>query len=150
MTTSLAAEIEVTRSDTATADERAAIVGGLVEYNDAHGGPDNHRGLALVARSDGRVVGGVIGDTHWNWLSIRLLWVSDDFRGAGLGRRLLAAAGSEAIDRGADHAHVDTFEFQALPFYEKLGYEVFGELANYPPGFRRFFLQKRDLRSSRA
>jgi hypothetical protein len=37
---------------------------------------------------------------------------------------------------------LDTFEFQALPFYERRGYRVFGTLDGFPPGYRRFYLQK--------
>jgi ribosomal protein S18 acetylase RimI-like enzyme len=32
---------------------------------------------------------------------------------------------------------------QALALYRRLGYTVFGELEDYPPGFSRFFLQKK-------
>ena len=39
--------------------------------------------------------------------------------------------------------YLDTFEYQALPFYEKLGYEQFGVLEGYPPGYRQFHLRKR-------
>jgi len=37
---------------------------------------------------------------------------------------------------------LDTFEFQARGFYERLGYTCFGELKNYPTG-SRFFMSKR-------
>jgi ribosomal protein S18 acetylase RimI-like enzyme len=37
---------------------------------------------------------------------------------------------------------LDTFSFQARGFYEKLGYTVFGEIENHPPGHSRFFLRK--------
>jgi len=39
-------------------------------------------------------------------------------------------------------AWLDTFEFQARGFYERLGYSCFGELPNYPVGFSRYFLKK--------
>jgi endonuclease/exonuclease/phosphatase (EEP) superfamily protein YafD len=35
-----------------------------------------------------------------------------------------------------------TFSFQARPFYEKFGYEVFATLEDYPPGHRKYFLRK--------
>ena len=50
-------------------------------------------------------------------------------------------AEEEARRRGCHHAWVDT-QFGARPFYEKLGYRVFGELPDYPPGYNRSFLQK--------
>jgi hypothetical protein len=39
--------------------------------------------------------------------------------------------------------YLDTFEYQARPFYEKLGYDVFGTLDGYPPGYRQYHLAKR-------
>ena len=44
--------------------------------------------------------------------------------------------------RGCRYAHLDTFSYQARPFYDRLGYRLFGELENYPPGHSRFFLRK--------
>jgi hypothetical protein len=49
----------------------------------------------------------------------------------------------EAILRGCHSAFLDTFSYQARPFYEKLGYEVFGTLNDYPRGHQRFYMQKR-------
>jgi GNAT superfamily N-acetyltransferase len=53
----------------------------------------------------------------------------------------MAAAEEEGRRRGCTAVWLDTFEFQARPFYEKLGYSNFGTL-DYPAGFKRFFLQK--------
>ena len=53
----------------------------------------------------------------------------------------MAAAEVEARRRSCTTVWLDTFEFQARPFYEKLGFEVFGTL-DYPAGFKRFFMQK--------
>jgi len=37
---------------------------------------------------------------------------------------------------------IDTMDFQALPFYERHGYSVFGVLDDMPRGHQRFFLKK--------
>jgi cation transport ATPase len=58
------------------------------------------------------------------------------------GHVLAAAVVRAAAERGCRHAHLDTFSYQARPFYERLGYRLFGELENYPPGHSRFFLRK--------
>jgi hypothetical protein len=58
------------------------------------------------------------------------------------GRRLLEAIEDEARKRGCRWAHLDTFSYQARPFYERLGYELFATLDDYPPGHQRFFLKK--------
>ena len=47
-----------------------------------------------------------------------------------------------ARSRGAVGATVETHSFQARPFYERLGYEVFGTLDGYAPGHIKFFLRK--------
>jgi hypothetical protein len=56
---------------------------------------------------------------------------------------LLVTAEDEARRRGAKHADMDTFSFQAPAFYEAHGYEVFGVLRDYPPGHQRLYMQKR-------
>ena len=40
-------------------------------------------------------------------------------------------------------AWLDTYDFQARPFYERHGYAVFGELDGFPNGHRRWFMRKR-------
>ena len=52
-------------------------------------------------------------------------------------------AQAEAKKRRCKSVWLDTFAFQAPRFYEKLGYEKFGELKEYPNGYRRFFYTKR-------
>ena len=138
-------DLQISVSATATDDERAAIIGGLVAYNDAHAAAAGHEELAVVARDAETVIGGLLGHTNWNWLFIRQFWIAEAFRGSGLGRSLMHAAEAEAVTRGCTAAHCDTFDFQALPFYQKLGYEVFGQLENYPMGHTRFFLRKHKL-----
>ena len=135
----------ITTTDSISDEERATIIGGLVAYNDAHSGAERYRALHVLAHDDGELVGGLLGSAQWNWLFISHLWVAESFRGSGVGRRLIAAAEKEAISRGCAHAHCDTFGFQALGFYQKLGFEVFGCLTDYPPGHTRYYLQKRDL-----
>ena len=40
-------------------------------------------------------------------------------------------------------AWIDTLNPEALRLYQRLGYEIFGELKDYPVGGSRFFLQKK-------
>ncbi|MES2572025.1 MAG: GNAT family N-acetyltransferase [Verrucomicrobiota bacterium] len=117
----------------------------LIGFNEAQTGPASARELAVFARNGPEIVGGLLGFTHWNWLHIRYLWVTESLRHHGLGRQMVLAAELEARIRGCEHAHLDTFSFQAVPFYERLGYTVFGRLEDYPPGHTKVFLQKRNL-----
>ncbi|RIK38183.1 MAG: GNAT family N-acetyltransferase [Chloroflexi bacterium] len=129
-------------SSPAPADRQ--IVGkGIDEYNRQYAGDANHQELAVFVRdAGGRVIGGLLGDTYYGWLAINLLWIDAAWRGRGYGRALLHAAEAEAVRRGCHHAHLDTLSFQALDFYLKEGYTIFGQLDDLPPGHTRYFLQK--------
>lgn len=93
----------------------------------------------------GDCLGGLTGNIWGGWLHVRFLWVTESARGAGQGRRLLQAAEAYAQERGCAAATLETFSFQARPFYERQGYRVVGQLDDYPPGHTKFFLRK-DLR----
>ena len=124
------------------ADARERVLLGLRAFNRRNAAPPDFAPLTLSARVDGALVGGLVGETGWQWLYVELLWVDDAYRGRGIGRRLLLAAEAAAARRGCRHAYLDTFDFQARPFYERLGYTVFGEQEDYPPGHRRWYLRK--------
>jgi GNAT superfamily N-acetyltransferase len=105
-----------------------------------------YQALTLLVRdSKGRVRAGLRGATVWKWLHIKHLWVDESLRSQGYGRRLVEAAEREAVRRGCLGAWVDTFSFRSPEFYERLGYEAFGELEEFPPGQKRFFLKKTEL-----
>ena len=123
--------------------EWGAIGGGISEYNEQQAGDDSGQSLCFVVHAlDQEIVGGVIGATHYEWLYVDLMWVKEEFRGRGYGHRLLTLAEDEARQRGAKNAYLDTFSFQAPDFYQQHGYQVFGELQDFPPGHQRYFLTK--------
>jgi GNAT superfamily N-acetyltransferase len=124
------------------ADVRA-VHAGLRAYNVAHLGEPNEVPVHVFLRDTaGLVVGGLTGHVKWKWLYVQKLWVDDRFRSQGGGRRLMEAAEQFARERGATDAYLDTFEYQARPFYERLGYTLFGTLEGHPPGYRQYFLTK--------
>jgi hypothetical protein len=52
-----------------------------------------------------------------------------------------------AQGKGITNYHLETTSFQALPFYQKQGYEVFGQLPDMPPGHISYFLKKQIFRA---
>lgn len=119
------------------------IGGGIEKHNTQHAGDDQGRPLCFLLRGpDGKMAGGLIGATHWDWFHIDLMWIRDALRGRGYGRGLLTRAEDEARRRGAKNVYLDTFSFQAPGFYERHGYRVFGELRDFPAGHHRYFLTK--------
>ncbi len=89
-----------------------------------------------------RVVGGIVADLFGGWAYISLLWIDEPLRNRGLGTRLVTMLEQEVLRRGCTHTHLDTYSFEARPFYEKLGYELFATLEDYPPGHCKHFLKK--------
>ena len=130
-------------SGVANEEVRQAIVAPLVRFNESKAGPSGNRPLVIEIRdSEGGVVGGLWGVTGYGWLFTQLLAVPERSRGQGLGRKLLSLAEAEAVKRGCHAAWLDTFEFQAKAFYERVGYACFAALPDYPKGFSRFFMRK--------
>lgn len=130
---------------TDVADEavRKAILGPLVAYNAEKAGNSESSPLVVtISNSQDEVIGGLWGKTSYQWLFVELLFVPEFLRGRGIARDLLQRAEIEAMNRGCGSAWLDTYEFQARGFYERLGYRCFGELQNCPPGFSRYFMKK--------
>lgn len=135
------AELEVTDApDPADVD---VLFAALVAFNEPYLGKRDSRPLAVIARAEGRLIGGLSGVTARGFLAVDLFWVTAGQRGRGLGSRLLQAAEVEARRRGCHAAFLDTFDFQARSFYERHGYRLFGELGGFPGGHRSFYLVKR-------
>jgi ribosomal protein S18 acetylase RimI-like enzyme len=115
----------------------------LNQYNLRFAPPDNHQAMILLARDQAdNIVAGLVGVTYWGWLHIEDLWVDESLRQKGIGQQLLYAAEAAALQRGCRYSHLETHTFQALGFYEKNGYQVFGELPDLPDGYTKFFLKK--------
>lgn len=125
-------------------DAVSIIHDGLRAFTDNFVGPVNARPFAIFVRSnDGNVLGGLDGELRWTWLYVAHLWLPEALRGRGLGSELLARAESFAREQGCTDAYLDTLEFQALSFYQRRGYSTYGVLEGFPPGSRRYYLQKR-------
>ena len=122
-----------------------ALFAALDAFNDeASGLPEPLGKLALLIRDEaGRPTGGLWAVTYYGWMFIQLLFLPPALRRGGLASRLLRQAEDVARQRGCLGVWLDTFSFQARPFYERHGYTVFGEIGDYPPGGSRFFLSKR-------
>ncbi|RDI62590.1 GNAT family N-acetyltransferase [Microvirga subterranea] len=125
---------------------RADILDGLRDFNSTVLFPGLQvENVAVVIRddADGAIIGGLWGRTGLEWLTIELIFVPEHLRGQGIARRIIAMAEEEALRRGCHSAWLDTLNPDALFLYERLGYARFGELADFPTGRSRYFLQKK-------
>ncbi|AWA08259.1 GNAT family N-acetyltransferase [Aeromonas hydrophila] len=116
---------------------------GLSGYNISQAGTHLREHIASFIKDDaGKVHGGITADLKWGWLHVDWLWIDERIRQDGWGGRLLATMEQYARSKGINNFHLETTSFQALPFYQKQGYQVFGELPDMPPGHTTYFLRK--------
>jgi GNAT superfamily N-acetyltransferase len=119
------------------------VLDGVRSFNRAQTGNQRPRPVAYFLRDkDGQIVGGVQGSLWGRSTHIDALWVDERYRSHDYGSKLMKAIEDYAIKHGHPLVYLETASFQALPFYEGLGYEVFGQLPEITRGHRLFFLKK--------
>ena len=97
----------------------------------------------FVKNRRGEVMGGLLGGIWGGWLHITYLWVDETVRGRDLGTQMMDQAEAFARERKCHAMMLDTHSFQARPFYERRGFEVFATLDDWPKGHKKFFLKKK-------
>lgn len=90
---------------------------------------------------DAHLMAGLDGFTWGGYARIEYLWVDEQHRGRGLGRRLVEAAVTEARRRGCRTIVLDTHTFQAPGFYSALGFVEVGRTTGTPRGYDQVLMQ---------
>ena len=78
----------------------------------------------FIKDSDGVVLGGINGFSCYGCLYVDMLWLKDELRKQGLGKKLMMEAEKIGCERRCTFSTVDTMDWEALPFYQKLGYSI--------------------------
>jgi GNAT superfamily N-acetyltransferase len=122
----------------------AVVTDGLAAFNAERFRPVDTATLDVLVRGkdSGEPIGGLLGHTSFGLFFLDLFYLPEALRGAGLGSRIMVLAEDEARRRGCTAAFVYTVSFQAPGFYERHGYQRFGEIACPPDGATRIFLKK--------
>jgi ribosomal protein S18 acetylase RimI-like enzyme len=100
--------------------------------------------LSFELREDDQPVGWVVVQLFWGQLHIKYLLVEDAYRGRGYGRKLMDLALEYGRERGCHYAFVETMNFQAPEFYQKMGFEIEMKREGMSQGTSFCYL-KRDL-----
>ena len=130
--------------DPSLADEQV-VKDALGQWNVGVTGYSDYAPAYFFLRDGSNAVkGAVLAYTWGRMLHVDTFWVSDKLRGQGWGTKLLEAAHEAGRAKGAELAFLDTFCWQARPFYERFGYKVIAEVP-LPPGFSRFYMLKSPL-----
>lgn len=118
----------------------------LYKFNLKHFPEDlggRYKEIGIFIKDDSGIVrGGLTGSICWNWLEIYTLFVDEEIRKHGYGTKLLLQAENIALEKNCDFIKLETLSFQALDFYQKHGYTVFGTLDNVGREHKHYYLKK--------
>ncbi|HGF6560430.1 GNAT family N-acetyltransferase [Providencia sp. PROV188] len=136
--------MKVTVTHDITPEDKEELFTGLRSYNRSFLQNSYFGQLGVYSKDENGIMqGGLLASIKGRWLCIDYLWVDESMRKNGLGSQLMHVAEEESKKLGCHNALVDTFSFQALPFYEKLGYVKQMSLPNFPElGMQRHYLSK--------
>jgi GNAT superfamily N-acetyltransferase len=126
-----------------SAETAKAVRDGLTEFNRrAVNFPEPVPVNVAVRDGSGALHGGVVARVTHDTLYMDIVWLEETLRGGGHGRAMIEQVEDKARALGARLAWLYTLSWQARPFYEKLGYRVFGEMPFADGAHRRYFMRK--------
>jgi len=135
--------VTITLDANPSANDLRQLLDGVRAFNRALSGNDCPRSVACFLRDqEGRIVGGAQGDLWGRSVHIAAMWVAEEHRGKGHGSALLGTIEAYAASQGYKLSYLETTSFQARPFYEKLGYRLFGELQGIDDECTLYFMRK--------
>lgn len=140
--------VEIVLKNEFIAEEVHYLSQQLYQFNAMHAGVQGNGITISLKNNKSETVGGLYGWTIASWLHVDILWVKEEIRGQGYGKKLLLAAEQEAVKRGCCYSELETYSFQAPSFYQKLGYAIFGAIDGVTNNHKWYFLKKNLLESS--
>jgi len=100
--------------------------------------------INLGIRIKGKIVAGVDASiTAYKILYVSTVFVDEEYRGKGIGKKLMEILENKAKEIGVNMIRLDSFNWQGYEFYIKIGYELIGKYENKIDGFSEYFFIKR-------
>ncbi|OAN17913.1 acetyltransferase [Photobacterium jeanii] len=130
-----------------SSEDLKVISDGIAAFNEKYlpndGEFDSGFRFGLFVKNDnGEIVGGLQASVIWSYCVLELLWLSEETRGTGIGTELMGQLEAFAKEKGLQQIRTETLDFQAKPFYEKLGFRVYGVIEGSPENHTTYFLVK--------
>lgn len=135
----------MTRTLVDLTDEQAEYINEqLYTYNKEHIQYRLEGGVHIGIEIDGLLVGGLNAYmTVFHILYVDTVFVAEEHRRTGIGRKLICEMEKCAKKMGANMIRLDTFDWQGYEFYKRLGYEEVGHYYNEEDKFYEYFFVKR-------
>lgn len=98
--------------------------------------------FAFALRQGDAIVGVITAKIFYKALVIRHLFIEKKWRRQGYGVALMQKAIEKGQKVGCHFAHLETMDFQALGFYQKLGFTLEFTRKGYAHGVEMHYLKK--------
>ena len=126
------------------ADQLETLENKLSAYDDGFIGESMEGSIQIGIEENGRIIAGLDSCiTTFKILYVSTVFVDEEYRGKGYGRRLMEEMERRARAMGVNTIRLDTFSWQGKEFYEALGYNVVGSYDNAADGYAEYFFLKR-------
>lgn len=100
--------------------------------------------VAFIASNEkNSFIGSVVVELFWGALHVKYVYVEDEYRACGIATKLMERALSYGRDNQCPFAFVETMSFQALGFYEKIGFELEFTRPGYKHDISFHYLRKK-------
>jgi len=106
---------------------------------------ENVREIRLILKNEkGENIGGLLANTRYATLYINDIWINEDQRNKGYGKKLIELAEKKAKEMNCKYCSLGTFDaLKVKKFYEKLGYKVISKSKDSPEGFMGYWFSKK-------
>ena len=96
-----------------------------------------------IKAENSEILGGATGYIFYGSLYLDMLWLKKELRKKGFGKKLLFEAENIARKLQCSFATLNTMDWEALPFYQSLGYEIEFVREGYNNHSKMYLLRKK-------
>ncbi len=97
----------------------------------------------FIIYDNDNVIGGVLGHIIYGWYHLTDFYINEKYRKQGFGSKVIENIEQFARKNNALGVKIDSWDFQAPKFYQKLGYSIWGSFNDCPPGTVHYYLYKK-------
>lgn len=136
-------QYEILYQEHVSAEEEEVLLEGVIQAAAIAKGMSRIRPFAFLIKDAAKaILAGAKGVSLYGCLYVDLLWVAPELRHQGLGSKLIHACENLGLERGCTFVTLTTMDWEALPFYQKLGYEIEFVREGYEKNSKMYALRK--------
>ena len=139
-------------TETSNPDVCTKILNGLEDFNvkffkEKHESFNVELFIIYAKDDHSQIIGGINGyifvSDIGSWASVEYAWVDESSRRVGIGTKLFEKIESLAKMKNCNHIQLLTFDYQAVDFYKKLGFECVGIIPEWIENHDALYFRKK-------